>query len=82
MSDHIAVENINYPPSIPDKEQFAIASDGSFAVASGQLAFAPGSSGWTDAQGENTRWMEVFLRGGNAWERFGRPAIGTPIEVI
>jgi S-adenosylmethionine hydrolase len=66
---------------IGEKEQDAIASDGSFAVESGQLAFAPGSSGWTNAQGEQTRWMEAFLRGGNAWESFGRPAIGTPIEM-
>jgi hypothetical protein len=67
---------------IGEKEQDAITSDGSFAVESGQLAFAPGSSGWTDAQGEHTRWMEVFLRGGNAWEAFGRPSIGTPIEMV
>ncbi|HAG84564.1 MAG TPA: hypothetical protein DCL61_26285 [Cyanobacteria bacterium UBA12227] len=66
---------------IGEKEQEAIASDGSFAVESGQLAFAPGSSGWTNAKGENTRWMEVFLRGGNAWETFGCPAIGTPIKM-
>jgi len=32
----------------------AIASDGSFAVVElGQLAFAPGSSGWTNAQGDH-----------------------------
>jgi S-adenosylmethionine hydrolase len=66
---------------IGEGEQEAIASDGSFAVESGQLAFAPGSSGWTNAQGEHTRWMEVFLRGGNAWEAFGRPAIGTAIQM-
>lgn len=66
---------------IGEKEQEATKSDGSFAVESGQLAFAPGSSGWTNAQGEHTRWMEVFLRGGNAWEAFGRPAIGSPIYI-
>ncbi len=66
---------------IGEVEQEAIASDGSFAVEPGQLAFAPGSSGWTDAQGEFTSWMEVFLRGGNAWELFNRPAIGTPIQI-
>jgi hypothetical protein len=66
---------------IGEKEQDAIASDGSFAVESGQLAFAPGSSGWTNAQSEPTRWMEVFLRGGNAWKAFGCPSIGTPIQM-
>jgi len=34
--------------------QEAIASDGSFAVEPGQLALAPGSSGWTNPQGEET----------------------------
>ena len=62
-------------------EQDAIASDGSFAVESGQLAFAPGSSGWADAQGQPMRWMEVFLRGGNAWESFKHPSIGTSIQI-
>lgn len=57
-------------------------SDGSFAVEPGELAFAPGSSGWSDAQAGRVRWMELFLRGGNAWERLGRPAVGTPITVL
>jgi hypothetical protein len=58
----------------------AVASDGSFEVEPGQLAFAPGSSGWTIG-GRETRWMELFLRGGNAWEAFGRPAAGARIVV-
>lgn len=62
-------------------EQPAIVSDGSFAVEPGQMAFAPGSSGWADSQGQATNWMELFLRGGNAWEALGRPAIGAPIEL-
>lgn len=53
----------------------AIYSDGSFKVPEGTLAFAPGSSGWLDATGTPVRWMELFLRGGNAWERFGKPKI-------
>ena len=66
---------------IGDVEREAVASDGSFEVEPGQLAFAPGSSGWTDARGENTRWMELFLRGGNAWDAFGRPPVGARIQV-
>jgi hypothetical protein len=66
---------------IGEREQDATKSDGSFAVESGQLAFAPGSSGWTNVQGEQTRWMEVFLRGGNAWKSFDCPSIGTPIQI-
>lgn len=63
-------------------ERTATASDGSFEVEQGQLAFAPGSSGWTDAKGTETRWMELFLRGANAWEAFERPQVGDEIEII
>ena len=59
----------------------AVVSDGSFAVPQGQMAFAPGSSGWRTKRTGTVRWMEVFLRGGNAWEAFGCPAIGTEITV-
>jgi hypothetical protein len=63
-------------------EQDAMVSDGSFAVKPGQLALAPGSSGWLSPQGGETRWMELFLRGGNAWEAFARPPVGARIETI
>ncbi|HEX8000343.1 MAG TPA: hypothetical protein VF528_18320 [Pyrinomonadaceae bacterium] len=62
-------------------EQQAVASDGSFEVEHGQLTFAPGSSGWKDRDGVETRWMELFLRGGNAWETFGRPSVGDVIKL-
>jgi hypothetical protein len=42
---------------------------------------APGSSGWTDAAGEETVWMELFLRGGSAWEEFGRPLVGSEVRI-
>jgi hypothetical protein len=58
----------------------ATASDGVFAVEEGGLAFAPGSSGWT-VRGEEVRWIELFLRGGNAWDTFQRPAPGAVIDV-
>jgi hypothetical protein len=66
---------------IQEVEQRAVASDGSFEVPTGELAFAPGSSGWISADGTETRWMELFLRGGNAWEQFGCPPVGTQIFV-
>jgi len=66
---------------IGDVEQEATASDGSFAVEPGRLAFSPGSSGWASAHGQATIWMELFLRGGNAWEAFGRPPVGTRIQI-
>jgi hypothetical protein len=60
----------------------ATARDGSFGVEEGRLAFAPGSSGWRDAAGRETVWMELFLRGSSAWEGFGRPPVGTRVEVV
>jgi hypothetical protein len=66
---------------VGEEELEAVASDGSFEVEQGRLAFAPGSSGWADARGGETRWMELFLRGGSAWEAFGRPAVGARIEL-
>ena len=65
---------------IGNEELTATASGGSFGVGEGELAFAPGSSGWRGAAGEETVWMELFLRGGSAWEGFGRPPLGSEIE--
>ena len=62
-------------------EHEATVSDGAFAVRHGELAFAPGSSGWPKALGKEVRWIEIFLRGGNAWELFGRPAIGSVVSI-
>ena len=66
---------------IGEGELSATASDGSFGVGEGELAFAPGSSGWRGASGRETVWMELFLRGGSAWEEFGRPPLGSEIGV-
>lgn len=57
----------------------AVYSDGSFRVPEGTLAFAPGSSGWQRQNGQKVAWMELFLRGGNAWERFGKPKINQTV---
>jgi len=68
---------------IGDVVSDAVYSDGSFKVPQGTLAFAPGSSGWPCASGgEPLRWMELFLRGGKAWERFGRPRLNQRITQI
>ena len=66
---------------INDHENEAMVSDGAFAVRHGELAFAPGSSGWPMQHGGNIRWMEVFLRGGNAWDLFKHPAIGSAVSI-
>jgi S-adenosylmethionine hydrolase len=63
-------------------EREAVASDGSFAVEPGRLAFAPGSSGWRYPHDGETRWMELFLRGGSAWDAFDRPAVGEAVRLI
>ncbi len=65
---------------IGDAQVEARVSDGSFEVEEGNLAFAPGSSGWT-VEDRETAWIELFLRGGSAWEEFGRPPVGSEIEV-
>ncbi len=66
---------------IGDQEHPAVVSDGSFDVEPGRLAFAPGSSGWADADAKPVRWMELFLRGGNAWEVFRRPPVEAAVQV-
>ncbi len=66
-------------------EKRVIVSDGSFDVKSGQIAFSPGSSGWAYRRAEvrnEIRWMELFFRSGSAWEEFGRPPVGTEIEIL
>jgi S-adenosylmethionine hydrolase len=65
---------------INGNRQEAIAAQGSFEVADRQMAFAPGSSGWMGKKGQKRRWMELFLRGGSAWEAFGRPPVGARID--
>ncbi|MDZ7586706.1 MAG: SAM hydroxide adenosyltransferase [Patescibacteria group bacterium] len=55
--------------------QTGIYANGNFAVKSGDLAFAPGSSG-----GKNS-FMEIFLRSGNASRYFGNPPIETKIKI-
>lgn len=67
---------------IGDVVSDAIYSDGSFKVAEGTLAFSPGSSGWAGPDGQPIRWMELFLRGGNAWERFGRPKVNQTVTQL
>ena len=60
-------------------ERHAVCTDGSFSVPQGELAFSRGSSGWATSRGE-VRFMELFLRGGSAWEAFGRPKVGDEVQ--
>jgi hypothetical protein len=68
---------------IGDVVSDAVYSDGSFKVSEGTLAFAPGSSGWSRGDSEKPlRFLELFLRGGSAWERFGRPRVNQQVTRI
>jgi hypothetical protein len=63
--------------------QEVVVSDGVFAVPTGAIAFAPGSSGWPHGEDGGRRLSyEIFARGRNAAELFGAPATGTPVEVL
>ena len=55
-------------------------TDSVFSVPEGTLALAPGSSGWLTSDGTELTWMELFLRGGSAYELFGRPKISQTIS--
>ncbi|NMG10051.1 SAM-dependent chlorinase/fluorinase [Brasilonema sp. UFV-L1] len=85
----IAADTVNLKPEekvvirVGDVVSDAVYCDGSFKVPEGTLAFSPGSSGWSMADGsKSVRWMELFLRGGNAWERFGKPRVNQVITRI
>src|SRR4051795_2915355 len=68
---------------IGDAEAEAMVSDGVFTVPAGTVSFAPGSSGWPRGDGGGDRVSyELFLRGGDAAELFGRPASGATVEVL
>jgi hypothetical protein len=62
-------------------ERDALVAGGGFAVPDGALAFAPGSSGWRLPDGGEVRFRELFLRGGSAWETFGRPPVESRISL-
>lgn len=60
---------------VGDKRRYATVTNGSFSVPEGEIAFAPGSSGY-----ESPFW-ELFKRGGSAVQEFGSPATGSRIEI-
>jgi hypothetical protein len=62
-------------------ERDALVAGGGFAVPDGVLAFAPGSSGWRLPDGREIRFRELFLRGGSAWESFGRPRVESRVSL-
>lgn len=67
---------------IGDMRSMAAVSDGTFAVPAGEMAFAPGSSGWRTRVGETQQWYELLLRGDSAARVFGSPAAGAAVEIV
>ncbi len=67
--------------TIGGQRALATVSDGTFEVPVGELAFAPGSSGWPMRTGGTLEFFELFLRGGSAEARFGFPRTGATVEV-
>jgi hypothetical protein len=59
----------------------AVVGDETFAVEEGDLALAPGSSGWPLRRGGRVAFFELLLRGASAAARFAHPTVGSPIEV-
>lgn len=57
-------------------ERTAYYSNGTFGVKEGEVAYAPGSSG-VDAH-----FMELFMRGGSAWDYFGKPHIESQFSIV
>ncbi|MGE5042360.1 MAG: hypothetical protein ACM3IJ_05675 [Candidatus Levyibacteriota bacterium] len=51
-------------------------SDGVFNIHEGEVAFAPGSSGYDD------KFMELFERGGSASKLFGNPLVEQEFKII
>ena len=74
-----AAENLDV--TIGAVTRTVVVADGSFSVPQGELCLSVGSSGWRRKNGERVRWCELFLRGGSAWEAFGRPSVGTRLEL-
>ena len=61
---------------INSKKHTATYTDGTFNIHEGELAFAPGSSGY------DNRFMELFLRGGSAENLFDNPLTETDIKIL
>jgi len=61
---------------IHNQKHLASYTDGVFHVKEGELAFAPGSSG------HNDKFMEIFVRGGNAYQLFDYPEVEEEFIVL
>ncbi len=77
----IRESEINFKPGqmitidINKKKRVATYTDGIFNIHEGELAFAPGSSGY------DNRFMELFLRGGSAKNLFDDPLVESEVKI-
>ncbi len=55
--------------------KIGVVADETYKVSDGDISWAPGSTGGTD------RFMEIWVRGGSAWEEFGKPKVEEPFAV-
>lgn len=60
---------------VGEVERTGVVVDETYQVEDEQISFAPGSTGGED------RFMEIWVRGGSAWEAFGRPKVETPFHI-
>jgi hypothetical protein len=67
---------------IGDVTAMATVGEATFGVSTGELSFAPGSSGWRRRDGSELRWWEVLMRGGSAAEFFGQPPTGSRVGIL
>ena len=78
----IRISQVKFKPGqtitiqIYNQKHLATYTDGVFHVKEGELAFAPGSSGHKD------KFMEIFVRGGNAYQLFDYPEVEEEFSVL
>lgn len=81
MKTTIAKSQVSFKPGAKVKvllnqvKRLATYASGNFEVKEGELAFAPGSSGK-----KGDEFLEIFLRGGSAWELFSQPKVESVIS--
>ncbi len=56
--------------------KIGVVADETYKVKDGDVSFAPGSTGGRD------RFMEIWVRGGSAWEAFGKPKVENEFQIL
>ncbi|KKW11108.1 MAG: hypothetical protein UY49_C0008G0001, partial [Microgenomates group bacterium GW2011_GWC1_49_7] len=61
--------------TVGKETRVGVVADETYKVKDGDISWAAGSTGGTN------RFMEIWLRGGSAWEAFGKPKVETEFHV-